>query len=118
MDIQWSLVLFTALTGMGGWLFFICLNVFVRKTGQGRVRRHGDGLGADRRRRPGYGHAPVPSRPHAGALQHPTSGHLHRSLAGGSAGHSHDRVSGHVQARHRRRSPQSSVSVVGMALGA
>ena len=36
MDIQWSLVLFTALTGMGGWLFFfICLNVFVRKTDKG-----------------------------------------------------------------------------------
>lgn len=37
MDIQWSLVLFTALTGMGGWLFFfICLNVFVRKTDKAR----------------------------------------------------------------------------------
>lgn len=53
MDIQWSLVLFTALTGMGGWLFFfICLNVFVRKTDKARSP-HGDGLGADRRRRPG-----------------------------------------------------------------
>lgn len=32
MDIQWSLVLFTALTGLGGMMFFfICLNVFLRK---------------------------------------------------------------------------------------
>ena len=75
MDIQWSLVLFTALTGMGGWLFFfICLNVFVRKTDKGAFVRHGDGLGADRRRRPGFGHAPVPSDRMLGALQHPTSG--------------------------------------------
>lgn len=36
MDIQWSLVLFTALTGLGGMMFFfICLNVFLKKTDKG-----------------------------------------------------------------------------------
>lgn len=33
MDIQWSLVLFTALTGTAGWLFFFTgLNVFTRRS--------------------------------------------------------------------------------------
>lgn len=36
MDIQWSLVIFTVLTGLGGWLFFfVGLNVLLGKTDKG-----------------------------------------------------------------------------------
>lgn len=36
MEIQWSLVLFTALTGLAGWLFFfVCLNALLGKTDKG-----------------------------------------------------------------------------------
>ena len=75
MDIQWSLVLFTALTGMGGWLFFfICLNVFVRKTDKGAFAGTATALALT----VVGGLASVTHLSHPdrmlGALQHPTSG--------------------------------------------
>ena len=75
MDIQWSLVLFTALTGMGGWLFFfICLSVFVRKTDKGAFAGTATALALT----VVGGLASVTHLSHPdrmlGALQHPTSG--------------------------------------------
>lgn len=75
MDIQWSLVLFTALTGLGGWLFFfICLNEFTRKTDTGAL----PGTVASLALIIVGGLASVTHLSHPdrmlGALQHPTSG--------------------------------------------
>ncbi|WP_172623421.1 DmsC/YnfH family molybdoenzyme membrane anchor subunit [Arabiibacter massiliensis] len=75
MDIQWSLVLFTALTGLGGWLFFfVCLNVFTRKTDKGALV----GAVASFALLAVGGLASVTHLSHPdrmlGALQHPTSG--------------------------------------------
>lgn len=75
MDIQWSLVLFTALTGLGGMMFFfICLNVFLRKTDKGQfigsimsvVLLAAGGIAS-------VTHLSHPDRM-LNALQHPTSG--------------------------------------------
>lgn len=75
MDIQWSLVLFTALTGLGGMMFFfICLNVFLRKTDKGQFI----GSIASVVLLAAGGIASVTHLSHPGrmlnALQHPTSG--------------------------------------------
>ena len=118
MDIQWSLVLFTALTGLGGWLFFfVGLNVLVGKTDKGAFA----GIVAALALAVVGGCASVTHLSHPdrmlGALQHPTSGifteavlvgllcivlvaflvMLKRSLTG---------------------TPLKAVAVIGMALGA
>lgn len=75
MDIQWSLVLFTALTGLGGMLFLlICLNTLLGKTDKGEfegaivsvVLLAVGGLAS-------VTHLSHPDRM-LNALQHPTSG--------------------------------------------
>ncbi|MEI3232074.1 MAG: DmsC/YnfH family molybdoenzyme membrane anchor subunit [Gordonibacter pamelaeae] len=118
MDIQWSLVLFTALTGLGGWLFFfVGLNILVGKTDKGAFA----GTMASLALTVVGGCASVTHLSHPdrmlGALQHPTSGifteaalvgllcivlvaffvMLKRSLTG---------------------TPLKAVAVIGMALGA
>ena len=75
MDIQWPLVIFTVLTGLGGWLFFFvgltcCWAKPTRGAFAGAVAALVLAIGGRLR----VGHAPVAPRPHAGALQHPTSG--------------------------------------------
>ena len=75
MDIQWSLVLFTALTGLGGWLFFfVGLNVLLGKTDKGAFT----GTVAALALTVVGGCASVTHLSHPdrmlGALQHPTSG--------------------------------------------
>ena len=75
MDIQWSLVLFTALTGLGGMMFLlICLNALLGKTDKGEfegsiisvVLLAVGGLAS-------VTHLSHPDRM-LNALQHPTSG--------------------------------------------
>lgn len=75
MEIQWSLVLFTALTGLGGCLFFfICLDSLLNKAGKGALKGGAvalallivGGLAS-------VTHLSHPDRM-MGALQHPTSG--------------------------------------------
>lgn len=75
MDIQWSLVIFTVLTGLGGWLFFfVGLNVLLGKTDKGAfvgtvaalVLAIVGGCAS-------VTHLSHPDRM-LGALQHPTSG--------------------------------------------
>lgn len=75
MDIQWSLVLFTVLTGMGGWLFFfVGLNALMGKTDKGAFA----GTVAALALAVVGGCASVTHLSHPdrmlGALQHPTSG--------------------------------------------
>ncbi|WP_281655544.1 DmsC/YnfH family molybdoenzyme membrane anchor subunit [Eggerthella sinensis] len=75
MDIQWSLVIFTVLTGLGGWLFFfVGLNVLLGKTDKGAFA----GTVAALALAIVGGCASVTHLSHPdrmlGALQHPTSG--------------------------------------------
>ena len=75
MDIQWSLVIFTALTGLGGWLFFfVGLNTLMDKTDKGAFA----GTVAALALAVVGGCASVTHLSHPdrmlGALQHPTSG--------------------------------------------
>ncbi|WP_334098299.1 DmsC/YnfH family molybdoenzyme membrane anchor subunit [Gordonibacter pamelaeae] len=75
MDIQWSLVIFTALTGLGGWLFFfVGLNTLLGKTDKGAFA----GTMASLVLVVVGGCASVTHLSHPdrmlGALQHPTSG--------------------------------------------
>lgn len=87
MDIQWALVVFTTLTGLGGWLFFfIGLNVFTQKTDKSAlpgsvialVLLALGGLAS-------ASHLEHPTRI-LGALSHPTSGIFTEALLIGLTG--------------------------------
>ena len=74
MEIQWSLVSFTALAGAGAWLFFcVGVDAFVPHQ-QGGVPRFSSGGGPVGAGRPVFGHPPVASRRMLGALAHPAPG--------------------------------------------
>lgn len=117
MDIQWSLVIFTVLTGLGGWLFFfVGLNVVLGKTDKGAFA----GTVAALTLAIVGGCASVTHLSHPdrmlGALQHPTSGIFTEAVLVGLL--SITLIAFLVMLRRSiTGAPLKAVAIVGMVLG-
>lgn len=117
MDIQWSLVIFTALTGLGGWLFFfVGLNTLLGKTDKGAFA----GTVASLVLVVVGGCASVTHLSHPdrmlGALQHPTSGIFTEAVLVGLLCIVLVAFSVMLK-RSLTGTPLKAVAVIGMALG-
>ena len=72
MEIQWSLVLFTALTGMGGCMFAcVAADEFLGRAKAAAFPAACGGAGDRGRWRSGFRDAPVAPRPHHGRAEPP-----------------------------------------------
>lgn len=99
MTIQWSLVLFTALTGIGGWTF-VCVAadefLAVRRPPRFPPRSWRSPCPPWRL---GFCDAPFAPRPHYGRAGAPYFGHLHRGRTGGLRVRVRGHLPGYAEAR-------------------
>lgn len=99
MTIQWSLVLFTALTGIGGWTFVcVAADEFL---GRAKAAAFPAAVVAFALSAVGacFCDAPFAPRPHYGRAGAPYFGHLHRGRTGGLRVRVRGHLPGYAEAR-------------------